>query len=201
MTAVPTTPGAAVATLGSARASFDTRAVWQARERGPDGWEEEARLCKRLAADLAGVAGEAWRQAGEPDRREAGCAMGSVHGFGLVAEGIDQRLALAGPAWLEPELFAYSPAHVVAALACVDLRLAGGAATFLGPGGSEQARRHAARQLRLGKQRIYLVGSYEAVTPAASRRLRSLGIEANPHRAEAAFTVLAREDPGAGSPP
>ena len=51
--------------------------------------------------------------------------------------------------------------------------------------------RHAGRALRLGRQPTYLVGRYEAVTPAAARRLRSLGVETDPHRAEAAFTVLA----------
>jgi hypothetical protein len=191
VTVEPASPAAASA-LGSARASFDTRGIWRARELGRDGWEEEARLCKRLALDLAGVAGEAWCRAGSPDPRRAGCAVGTVHGFGLIAEGIDQRLALAGSAWLEPELFVHSPAHVVAALACIALGLAGGAVTFLGPGGGEQARRHASRGLRLGRQPVYLVGSYEAVTPAASRRLSSLGAETDPHRAEATFTVLAR---------
>jgi 3-oxoacyl-(acyl-carrier-protein) synthase len=184
-----------VRALATAVASFDTRALWQAREEGPAAWEEEARLCKELAADLAGVAREAWEAAGPPDPLAAGCAVGTLHGFGHIAEGIDCRLARAGPAWLEPELFAHSPAHVVAALACIQLGLAGGTITFLGPGSGERAGRHAVRALRLGKQRTYLVGTYEAVAPAAACRLAELGVSADPGRAQAAFAVLAPERP------
>lgn len=191
-TASPT--ATAVVALGAARASFDTRPLWTAGARGPAGWEEESRLSKRLAADLAGVAAEACRRAGVTAPLAAGCAVGTAYGFAQVAEATDRRLVAKCPAWLEPEAFVHSPAHIVAALACVELGLSGPAATFTGPRAGAQARAQAVRALRLGRCDLHLVGSYEAVTPAAAERLASLGVEADPGRAQAAFVLLARAD-------
>ncbi len=193
-TASPAPAAAGVVAIGAARGSFETAAIWEAQEGGPDRWEEEARLSRQLAAELAGVAAEACRRAGVAGPVAAGCAIGTAYGFGHVAEGIDRRLAAKGPAWLEPESFVYSPAHIVAALACVELRLSGAATTFVGPRAGEQALGEAARALRLGRCDLHLAGTYEAVTPAAAAQLARLGVDADPGRAEAEFVLLARAE-------
>jgi hypothetical protein len=187
--------------LAAAHAEFDARPLWRAQERGPAGWDEETKLCKRLASDLAGVAGEALRRAGLAGPLRAGCTVGTLYGFGHVAEGIDARLAAKGPAWLEPEAFVYYPAHVVAALACVELGLRGSAATLTGPRSGGQALEQALRSLRLGRHQIHLAGAYEAISPAAAGQLESLGVSVEAGRAEAAFVVLVREGSGGVAPP
>jgi 3-oxoacyl-(acyl-carrier-protein) synthase len=180
--------------IGAAYGSFDARSLWQAQAQGPAAWDEEAKLSKQLAADLAGVAGEALLRAGLTGPLAAGCSVATLYGFGHVAEGIDRRLAAKGPAWLEPEAFVYYPAHIVAALACVDFGLRGGAATLVGPHSGRQALGQAVRALRRGPQKIHLAGAYEALTPAAAEQLASLGISLGSDRAEAAFVVLACDD-------
>jgi 3-oxoacyl-(acyl-carrier-protein) synthase len=189
MTAAPTA-GLEVRVLAAAHRAFDARPLWRAAARGATGWEEEARRSKRLASDLAAVAVEAWRRAGLAPSRQAGCAVGSLSGFGHVAEGIERRLATKGPAWLEPEAFVHYPAHVVAARVCVDLGLDGAATTFLGPRAGDQALRQALRSLRLRRHRVYLAGAYEAATPSAAARFAELGVAVDPEVAEAAFVVL-----------
>ncbi len=182
-----------VRAVGAARRSFDARPLWAARERGAEGWGEEARLSKRLAEDLAGVAGDALAAAGLGGPLAAGCAVGTPCGFGHVAEAIDRQLVEKGPAWLEPESFVYYPAHVVTGTACMRFGLAGDATTFVGPSAGRQALRHATRSLLLGRQTVHLAGSYQVVSPTAAKRHAGLGIDADPATAEASFVVLEME--------
>jgi 3-oxoacyl-(acyl-carrier-protein) synthase len=188
------TPAACVSAIGSAQGTFDLRPLWRAQAGGPADWEDATQLSVQLAHSLAQVAGDALQAAGADGRTAAGCVLGTVYGFGHVAEGILKRLELKGPAWLDPEAFIHYPAHIVAALVCQRLGLTGEATTFLGPSAGLQALGHASRSIKLGKCTLCLAGAYEATTPAAAECLTALGMAADATSAKAAFVVLAPVD-------
>jgi hypothetical protein len=175
--------------IGAAAQAFDVRSLWESGAEDPDGWERELSASKELAGRFAAVAEQALRSAGVRTPAAIGCTVASVCGFGHLAEWIHKRLSDRGPAWLEPDAFVYCQPHAVTGLTCLRLGLTGSAMTLIGPDAGRQALDHAIRSLR--RERTQLAGAYEVVSPQAARRLARLGVRTDPHRARAAFVVLA----------
>lgn len=190
-----------VTVSGAALTDFDQTAHRANRLLARDGWDAEPGFTRSIAEHFTGAVGTALARcrAGRRQRREMEFVTATCYGTTHVAEGMHERLRLAGPRWLDPESFIFYSPHALTSAAAMAHGIGGAGCTLLGADAGAHALGHAFRRLLAGRAASVLVGGYEASTPFSVAALETIGLASRDTRGEAVAIVLERA-PGPSGP-